>query len=135
MSVSLPINQLMTTDPIQVGSGPVPEGWWDSVEEKYPLRDKRWRTGVNKSYRYFVFEYPRVIEEKKDPLHNELDPWVRPIRPWTFYIDDNPLIWQSHTQEHPSRNAMFMPTCPRGATHYAWTSIDEVWFPLYLVLE
>ena len=123
----------MITDPIQVPNSPYPEGWWDSVEEKYPLLDKRWVVGENKTHRYFAFEYPRVITETRDPLHNKLDPWLRPIRLWTYYVDDYPQIWQDREQEHPSRNAMFMPTCPKGATHYAWTSIDEIWFTLYLV--
>ena len=33
-----------------------------------------------------------------DPLMTLRDPWNRPIRPWIYYTDDNPTIWQYRKQ-------------------------------------
>lgn len=123
----------MATKSIQVPNEMVTEEWWNSREDKYPILDKRWCGWENNGHRFFAFEYPLLTEGKKDPLCTCLDPWFRPIREWTYYTDDHPLIWQSREQEHPSRNSMFFPKCPVTATHYAYTSIDNMWFNLYLV--
>jgi len=123
----------MATKSIQVPNEMVTKEWWDSREDNYPILDKRWFPWENGGHRYFVFEYPKIIEAEKDPRHTNLDPWLRPVRLWKYYTDDYPLFWQSREQEHPSRNSMFFPKCPVTATHYAYTSIDNMWFNLYLV--
>ena len=56
---------------------------------------------------------------------NDIRDWNRSIRPWIYYTDDNPTIWQTRKAEHPSRNAMFMPTAPKKATAYAFISINN----------
>ena len=95
----------------------------------FPIQVNGWICDVNKTHMYLYYEKAFGLD---DPLMTLRDPWNRSIRPWTYYTDDNPTIWQSRKAEHPSRNAMFMPTAPKKASHYAYTSINNKWIFLYV---
>ena len=94
----------------------------------YPIQVNGWICDVNKTHMYLYYE-------KAFGMHSTftdyVDPWNRSIRPWIYYTDDNPTIWQSRKAEHPSRNAMFSPNAPT-ASHYAYTSINNKWIFLYV---
>jgi hypothetical protein len=95
----------------------------------FPMQENGWICDVNKTHMYLYYEKSFGLS---DPLLTLRDPWNRSIRPWIYYADDNPTIWQMRKAEHPSRNAMFMPTAPRFAVAYAYTSINNKWIFLYV---
>ena len=95
----------------------------------YPIQVSGWILKQNKSHSYLYYEKAFGLS---DPLFTLRDPWNRSIRPWIYYTDDNPTVWQSRKAEHPSRNAMFMPTAPSKSSHYAYTSINDKWMFLYV---
>ena len=95
----------------------------------FPTQSKWMDFEKNKSHSYFYYEKAFGLS---DPLMTLRDPWNRVIRPWIYYTDDNPTIWQNRKADHPSRNAMFMPTAPKTASHYAYTSINNKWMFLYV---
>ena len=117
------------TEPIMVGSDLYNYDELLEVATKYPLTDPGWGVYVYKTHMYVFFEKEF---SSADPLATKLDPWNRPIRPWIYYEDDNPSVWQNRNDQHPSRNAMFMPTAPTEATHMAYTSINDKWIFLYV---
>ena len=95
----------------------------------YPVKVFGWVVNQNKKHSYLYYEPAFGLN---DPLLTLRDPWNRSIRPWLYYIDDNPSIWQNRKTEHPSRNAMFHPHAPKKASHYAYTSINNKWMILYV---
>ena len=94
----------------------------------FPIKVNGWVVKENKGHCYLYYEKAFGLS---DPLMTLRDPWNRPIRPWIYYTDDNPTIWQYRKAEHPSRNAMFMPTADK-ASAYAYTSINNKWMFLYV---
>ena len=110
-----------------VYAGPTPPA--AELVKKYPIEDARWKQTENA----IMFVYPEMIFCHDDPKNTELDPWYRPIRPWKCYEDDTPLVWQDRIQTHPSRSPNFPSSSPRSATYYAWTSVNGVYIPIYLV--
>ncbi len=95
----------------------------------YPFKVNGWIVDETKGHPYLYYEKAFGLS---DPLFTLRDPWNRSIRPWIYYTDDNPTIWQTRKAEHPSRNAMFMPTAPKKASAYAFTSINNKWMFLYV---
>ena len=118
-----------TTEPIMVGSEHYNYNELCELIEKYPVTISGWYHDVNKGHMYMKYN-PHL--GRTDPLETKLDPWNRPIRPWIYYEDDNPSIWQERNDQHLSRNSMFMPTAPTEATHMAYTSINDKWIFLYV---
>lgn len=115
--------------PIMVGSDFYNYDELLELTQKHSVVDSAWKVYVNKTHMYVFFEKEFSLA---DPLATKLDPWNRPIRPWIYYEDDNPSIWQNRNDQHPSRNSMFMPTAPTQATHMAYTSIHNKWIFLYV---
>ena len=117
------------TEPILVGSDHYNYDELLELIKEHPIVVPGWKVDVNKTHMYLVH-----IDElgQTNPLKSKRDPWNRPIRPWIYYPDDNPSIWQERNDQHPSRNAMFMPTAPTQATHMAYTSINDKWIFLYV---
>ena len=95
----------------------------------YPVKVFGWVVQQNKNHCYLYYEPEFGLN---DPLLTLRDPWNRVIRPWLYYTDDNPTIWQNRKAEHPSRNAMFHPFAPKKSGHYAYTSINNKWMILYV---
>ena len=95
----------------------------------FPIKVNVWIVKENKGHSYLYYEKAFGLD---DPLLTLRDPWNRSIRPWLYYNDDNPTIWQNRKAEHPSRNAMFHPHAPKKASHYAYTSINNKWMFLYV---
>ena len=119
----------MTTEPITVGNDFYDYDELLELIKEHPIVDPAWKVYVYKTHMYVLFETEFSLA---NPLATKLDPWNRPIRPWIYYEDDYPSVWQERNDQHPSRNAMFMPTAPTQATHVAYTSINDKWIFLYV---
>tara|TARA_B100000242_G_C42975384_1_gene452705 strand:- start:639 stop:1001 length:363 start_codon:yes stop_codon:yes gene_type:complete len=114
---------------ITVGSDFYSHKELNQLLDDFPIQINGWILEKNKSHSYLYYEKAFGLS---DPLMTLRDPWNRSIRSWIYYTDDNPTIWQTRKADHPSRNAMFMPTAPKKATAYAYTSINNKWMFLYV---
>ena len=76
----------------------------------YPFKVNGWIIEQNKGHTYLYYEKAFGLS---DPLLTLRDPWNRSIRPWIYYTDDNPTIWQTRKAEHPSQKCNVHANCSK----------------------
>ena len=105
------------------------DGWVEKLLKEYPAENAGWSIFKRNGETAFVWNIDdNLMTGREVPYYSNRDPWNRPIRKWMFNEADEPNVWLP--VDDVQRESFEVPT---NAIQYAWTSINNRCFCLYLI--